>query len=334
MITLPRPERTSALVLPEAATVLVVLLGGLGEALLAEPLVQALGARYPGARLHLLTRNATRDLVGRLPGLASVVALPADLDTTFSHAFLMQNLWRFMPEFKALRELKADLALAPAFCRDLLTDAAILASGAPCRVGWDGGTDADADAAMGKTDARLPSEALQRTFFYTHFLDAGGAPPDAWGRCVHFVRGLGLATAIQPPSLTPSDEAFAEADRFLADRGLDGVIGEFFGWINGNVKRGFRVHIAPFARLELTQRRERREASLRGAPHALLPSVPKHEIPPREEGIVPAFFDVGNQMVVPEEPGLNLGPIPGCDGVASCEEVAPAIEGDGVTRLP
>ena len=221
MISIPAPERAARLDLPEPRTVFVSLCAGLAETLAAIPLLRALQARFPAARIHALTRFSTRGLLAGEPALASVQALPEDLDTVFSHAFLVQNLWRFTRTFQVIKDLGADLALTPSFCRDLLTDSALLASGAPWRVGWAGRTDADTLAELERNDPGQPSESTQRSYFYTHLLDPEGAPASDRDRMTDFAGRLGLGAELAAAPFLPSVQDFRAADDFLAEQGLD-----------------------------------------------------------------------------------------------------------------
>ena len=221
MISIPAPERAARMDLPEPRTVFVSLCGGLAETLWATPLLRALKTRFPAARIHALTRFSTLGLLAGEPALASVQALPEDLDTVFSHAFLVQNLWRFTRTFQAIRDLGADLALAPAPCRDLLTDSALLASGAAWRIGWDGPTDADTPDVLERSDPGQLPESSQRAYFYTHLLDPEGAPAADRDRMADFAGRLGLAGGSPAVPFLPSAQDFQAADGFLAERGLD-----------------------------------------------------------------------------------------------------------------
>ena len=166
--------------------------------------------RFSGARLSVLTRDSNRGILQGYRWIGDVHALPPDFDLLFSHASLLQNLWRLSREFKAIQGLKAGIALAPAPTRDILTDAVMLATGATLRAGWEGRTDADS-----------PSQVEERRYFYTHLLDPAGAPPGGRHRFTAFAGRLGLDSGPMPLPFLPDAEAFAAADLFLDDHGLD-----------------------------------------------------------------------------------------------------------------
>lgn len=73
----PSPVRLTA-----HARILVVRAGDMGDALLVTPMLRALRARYPAARIDLLASDAAGTILGECPHVDSIYMLPARLTAT------------------------------------------------------------------------------------------------------------------------------------------------------------------------------------------------------------------------------------------------------------
>lgn len=69
------------LVLAIGSRILIVNLGGIGDLVLTEPFIRALGRRFPEAKIDVLVRRDTAELCPFIKGIADVVIYPFDKPT-------------------------------------------------------------------------------------------------------------------------------------------------------------------------------------------------------------------------------------------------------------
>lgn len=181
-------ERPSPLPVDLVRKILVVLKGGLPEAILAEELLQALRMRHPHARITALVPAGHAEAVAIHPAIHEVMVIPEVVELALSVPLWAEVALRRLMD--SLHQGAFDLALAPSPARDALVDMAILASGASERIGWESSPPRGED----EIDARGWDG------FYTRLIPLHGAPSAEPDRTLHFARALGMDPGEGPPS--------------------------------------------------------------------------------------------------------------------------------------
>lgn len=170
---LPRLEGT-------ARRILVVLKGGLPEAILAGGLLEGLRLRHPRAQIVALAPARHALTIQRHPALSGVLTLPELLELK-----LGLQAWTDPAVRQVLETIRAwdfDLAIAPSPWRDALVDLAVLASGAAIRVGW--------QTLSPRGEHEVDGQGWDA--FYTHLLRLEHAPYAETDRYRHVATSLGL----------------------------------------------------------------------------------------------------------------------------------------------
>lgn len=160
--------------------ILVVLKGGLPEAILAGCLLHGLQMRYPRARITALAPASHAEALGVHPAIHGLIAIPETVELALAiplwgDAFLKQLM-------DSIRRERFDLALAPSPARDALVDMTILASDAPERFGW--------EVAPYRGEDELDARGWDS--FYTRLVELQNVPYAESDRYRHFVHSLGM----------------------------------------------------------------------------------------------------------------------------------------------
>ncbi|MEW6516870.1 MAG: lipopolysaccharide heptosyltransferase II [candidate division FCPU426 bacterium] len=174
----------------EPRRILVVKLCCLGDILFATPVVRALKARYPGARIGYLVTAYCRDLVAADPRVDDIIEFNA-----YDPGTLPAKLLRAWPVVRKLRQQRFDLAVV--LHRSPLAGLMAAASAIPVRLGFD----------WQGEGFSLTHPVLFRP--EAHEID----------RNLDCLRPLGLEVRDTATELVPSPAADAAAETFLAQAG-------------------------------------------------------------------------------------------------------------------
>jgi len=188
-----------------ARRILVTLTGGLPEAVLACGFLEGLRMRHPKAEILVLTPIHHARALRNHPALSRVVPIPEGLELR-----LGLQAWTEPPLLQllsAIRGLGCDLALAPSPRRSCLGDLAILATGAPIRVGW------HTPVSWAEHDA----DADGWDHFYTHLTAADGDPADESGGFERFAHVLGLDAGARDKVWPEDPKARKAFDQVMAN---------------------------------------------------------------------------------------------------------------------
>ena len=180
-----------------ARRILVVLRGGLPDAVLAQGLLGGLRLRHPSVQVHVTAPLKHAKSIQRHRSFAQVIPFPDGVGLQDADPWANPDLRRAL---NRIQELRFDAALAPSPQRDPLTDALVLASQAPLRIGW------QSSHLLGGGE---PDSAGWNAF-YTHLLPTADAPYPEPERYRHFTSRLGLDPG--PEALAwPGDANLAKA---------------------------------------------------------------------------------------------------------------------------
>ncbi|HWQ09002.1 MAG TPA: hypothetical protein VN436_07840 [Holophaga sp.] len=183
--------------------ILMVLTGGLPEAILAGCLLHGLRMRHPGARITALVPGGHVGAVQAHPAIHAVIAVPEAVELALAIPLWGEvGLRRLM---ESIRQEGFDLALAPSPARNALVDMAVLASEAADRIGW--------EVESGRGEDELDARGWDS--FYTRLVDLKDVPYAEPDRYRHFVHSLGMDPGEELLSWPVCKRARRSAGEFL-----------------------------------------------------------------------------------------------------------------------
>ncbi len=217
-----------------ARRILVALTGGLPEATLASGFLDGLRLRHPKAEILILAPIHHARAIQNHPAPSRVIPIPDGLELRLGlQAWTEPSVQHLLSNIHALG---CDLALAPSPQRSCIGDLAILATGAPLRVGWRtpipwAEQDADADG---------------WNHFYTHLASVGAAPMDGPEGYDQFAHVLGLDAGTHDKAWPEDPKARKTFDQVIATLrpGAGGWLGLWCspGGATGSTDWGLALH--------------------------------------------------------------------------------------------